>query len=1138
MKSGIREQNSGATNGYMKERHFGVVVLALALIFTTQTAFGQGVTGRLMGTVVDATKSSVPNAHVKVTNQNTKMEFKFVTNQDGNFLAPYLPPGTYEVQVEAPGFRPAVFSGNAVRVDDTTRVDITLAVAGVASQVEVSGVTPVVESTTSDLGQVMEEKQIQNLPLNGRIYTQLVTQLPGAISDGWSSAPEAAAGAGARTPISADVNGLGWSGTIFTLDGLYNMEPLNGFANVTPPIDALEEVSIKTSNAGADVGNFGGAQVNASIKSGTNEFHGFMFEYLRNQALDAQLYNFTSSPIPKAPFKSNQFGGGLGGPIIKNKLFFFADYQGLRLINGYQDIDSVPTALERQGIFSSSEGFSTIYDPLSAGRTPFLNNTIPQDRFDPVVQKILAQNSSNNMGTAFWPMPNVTFPSCTEGQCLFANYTGVHSEPQNVNQFDVKIDYQIGPKDRVFVRESYVHSNLSVPDIGGAPFFAKSDVNSIPRDHSAAIGYFHTFTTNLSNELRLGFGRFNVVDHNNSFGSNENSLLGIPNAVIAGHPETTDVVNIFFSNQLQSTGGPGWTDSQRLANTYQMVDSVTWIHGEHTFSFGGDIELVQSTLTNMDYPGSGFMGFSQCYTANADCTSRGDPWASFLLGADYTYGREFLNSVPGLSMWWPSLFAKDDYKVTKRLTLNLGLRWNEFTRPVERKNREANFNLTDGLLYVATPSNRTAFVNNFSGFAPRVGLAYALGDKTAIRAGAGITYWNDVFGATGGFLERNFPFFQAETEYDYTGTNIPQYYMSVNGLPAYVTVPITPTIDLSQENTIVDTGHMNKNYKPDTAYTWNFGIQRQLTGTSVLDVSYVGTQGRHLFNRWDANIPVPGMAGNPEANRPYGTLVPGQPDLYIDEATSDGWSSYNSLQIKYTKRVSQGLEALVSYTWQKSMDDAYVVDPYNPIHNRGLSTGDHAHVLNASYMYELPFGRGRKWLGNASRPVDLIVGGWMMSGITAIRDGDPLVFTFNCGDLGIMNDPLNTECSTPYSERVSLSCKQLTKVGKPNAWFDPNGCFAIPAPLTFGNVPVGYMRGPGLVNFDMSFSKSEHIREKMDLKFTADFFNIFNTPHFGDPNTNYDPTQPSAAAYGFGQITSLNSTATEREIQLGLKLTF
>lgn len=1119
-------------------------VSMLLLLLCVSSAFGQGVSGRLLGSVFDPSKAAIPNARVTVSNQDTGIQLSLTTNEDGSYLAPYLPPGTYTVQVSVSGFQGGISKDNLVQVDHVTRVDFTLTVGGTTADVTVSGESPLVENTTSDIGVTISEAQLENQPLNGRIYTQFVQQLPGAVGDGWSTASEAAAGAGARTAITADVNGMNFEGTMFTLDGLYNMEPLNAFVNITPPIDALEEMSIKTSNSGADVGNYGGAQVNATIKSGTNEVHGFLFEYLRNDALNAHLYNFTSATVPKAPFKSNQFGAGIGGPIIKNKLFYFGDYQGTRLVNGYQDIWSVPTELERQGIFSPSEGFPTIYDPNSQARTAFPNNTIPSSRFDPVVASVLAEGSPQGMATDFWPLPNVKFSSCSEGECRFNNFAGVHSEPQNVNQFDVKGDYQAGSNDRIFIRESYVHSDTTVPPIGGAVYGSNlGHLNASARDHNAAIGYFHTFTGNLSNELRLGYNRFWTFVANTSYRSNENERIGIPNAIVQGFAGTSDVIRFNFTNQITPSGGPGWGDGVRMANTYQLLDDLTWTHGKHTLRFGGRFELVQSSDWDAQEQEAGGMSFWNCYTADATCSRGGDPWASFLLGADYTYTRTFIGETPLLSWRWPSIYAQDDYRITKNLTLNLGLQWDEFSRPVDRHNHLANFNLSTGLIDIATSSNRTDNVDGFNGVAPRVGFAYQVNDKTAVRAGSGINFYNDAFGATGGFLESAFPFFQTVANSDLTGTNVPQYTVGGTGLQPYAAVPITPHIDLTMvapNNNVSTVLHEDKNFAPDSIYTWNFGIQRQLGRSSVLDASYVGTQGRHLFRALPVNSPRPGVSGDPEVNRPYATLVPGLPDIYINSASTHGWSAFNSLQVKYTRRMANGLQALASYAWQKSMDDHfYVFDPYDDAHNRYLSYFDHAHVVNASYIYELPFGNNKMWLHESSRPVNWIAGGWMTTGIITLHDGDPLFFTYNCYSLGIYNDPLNSECSSPAGANLAnLDCGHLKKVGSPNEWFDSNGCFSVPASLQWGNAPAGIVRGPGIVNFDMSFFKSEKIRESSTLKFSADFFNIFNNPHFGDPHTQYDPTQPSAAAYGFGQISSLSGSNSEREIQFSVKLSF
>ncbi len=1078
------------------------------LLIVTCLAFGQGVTGRLVGTAQDQTQAAIPNAQVVITNQDTGLTWKYTTDSHGDYIVSYLPPGAYKVEVQASGFQNAVSSNNVVTVDQTTRVDFTMQVGKVAQSVEVKAVGPLVRSTTSDLGEVVDDRQVHELPLNGRIFSQLLVIAPGAVAQGWGNESESASGAGARSPITASVNGLPWQGTTYTLDGVNNMEPLNAFMNVTPPLEAIEEFKDQTSNPSADVGSFGGAQVNVYMKSGTNQFHGSVFEYLRNDALNARRWEANT----KAPLKTNQFGGTLGGPIIKNRAFFFGDYQGTRIRNGQSFNITVPTQLMRQGIFSPSEGFSTIYDPQTGKPFPQLSNgswQIPTSRFDSV--------AANMSGTNIWPLPNASG--------TVNNYRQNVSQKDSVNSFDVKGDYQFTNGDRLFVRESYQRRNLESPP-PGTRFLFTWNVDSAPRDHNAAIGYTHSFSPTLLNEIRLGFNRFNTFHHGNSFGTNEDTALGIKNGNLAGFPETSGMAN-FWIGDIYQTGDPGWTNSLRLANVYEIRENLTWTKSRHTLKFGTDLKRVESTLTNPQGSPSGEFHFDESFTSSCtgqpNCTnpSGGDAFASFLLGLPFQINRGIVNTKPALRMFFGGVYGQDDYRVTKNLTLNLGLRWDVFTKPAERHNRQTNFSLADGLLHSATPDNRGPNVDTFTkGFGPRVGAAYSPDNgKTAIRAAFGISYFPDHFGATGGTLERDFPLFQ-----DFTRNQqlpfTPFAKVGVDGVPGFVPSPVALTY-VPPPN--VNVYLVPRNFRQDMSEMWNLGVQRELTPTSALDVSYVGTKASHLYRARNINVPPPGP-GAVDPRRPFFSLVPQISNVNL--RASDGSSIYHSLQVKYTKRFSHGLQALVSYTWSKTIDNITIFDPFNDRLNRGLGTSsapDIAHNFVASYIYELPVGRGRRWLASSSSPLERVVGGWSFSGISSIRDGFPLV-------MSVTGNSLNNT----LDNRPDVTCSHVGKLGQPSAssfgiqWFDTS-CFAPPQQFVRGNAGKGLVRGPGLVNFDLSLFKTEKVGEKRAIKFRADFFNAFNNPHFNNP----------ATTLGNGDFGRISGTIlTPREMQMGLEFTF
>ena len=1097
----------------------GMLLGFMSLLILTAASFGQGVSGRLQGTVQDGTGAVISGASITVTNQDTGVSGKYTSDEHGEYLVNLLPPGSYKVEASASGFRTTVSTGNVVTVDSVARVDVTLQLGAATESVEVTGDNPLVSTTSSSMGEVLSTHEVLSLPLNGRVFSQLVQTVPGSVATGFGSAPEAAAGAGAAGPISASVNGMPWGGTTYTLDGVSNMELLNAFINVTPALDSLQEVKVSTNNAEATVGTYGGAQVNAFVKSGTNQFHGSAYEFFRGDSLNAIQWQAQT----KAPYRANEFGGSLGGPIIRNKAFFFVDYQGLLLNNGISYNLTVPTDLMKQGSFLTSQ-FPTLYDPSTGNPFPIVNTSqgpayqVPTSRFDSVSSKMVA-------GNTIWPEP-------TDPNSINQNYKANTSETDNNHQFDVKGDYQLSNGDRLFARESYQRRDLTAPS-PGTQFIQIGDVNAMSRDHNIAVGYDHTFSPTATNELRFGFNRFYTKDFGNDFQTNENTALGIPNGNDAQFPGASGMAIFNFGasssatgtqGSIASTGSQDWTNSHRITNVYQITDNFVKVLGKHTITVGEDYRRLQASLTNANASQNGSFTFNADYTSsctgqpNCSSSTGGNSFASFLLGIPSSLYRGFVDTDPATRANLAGIYGQDEYHVLKNLTLNLALRWDVITQAIDKFNRQSNFNLSTGLLDIATSSNRAPNVDNYYGnFAPRVGFSYSPNNgKTAIRGAFGITTFPGNFGAIGGNLERNFPFFQQyylNQQLAYT----PFWQVSTNGLPAYVPLstaaPVTP-----QPNSSVTL--IPSDFRPDNAYAWNFGIQQQLTGSSAFSLSYVGTRGIHLYRNYNIDTPVPGP-GDLTTRRPYYSIAPEV--TTIAYATSDGRSMYHALQAEISKNFSHGLQGRVSYTWSKEIDDMNVFYPLDDLYNRGVGTSQAPDVPQnfiANFVYQLPFGRGREWLANSSRPVDLLLGGWQLSSITILQSGQPLTF-------GISNDNLNSG----FSNRADVVCPSIQKIGKPTEWFDTS-CLATPPQYQLGNSGVGKVRGPSYRNSDVSLSKTVNIREHMAASFQVDAFNLTNTPHYANPNT----TCCTAQNPSFGQITSTNGTP--RDIQLGGRFTF
>jgi hypothetical protein len=1065
-----------------------VVLVALSC---PASFFGQAITGTIVGTIYDPTGAVVAGARLTVTNQATGISVERRSDELGNYIVPYLTPGLYRVQVEHPGFRTAISSDVRIQVHATTRLDFTLEPGAVTESVTVEAVAPLVRSTTSEVGHVIEAREIQTLPLNGRLFQQLILLTPGAVQRGFADFGENPAAAGARSPIHASVNGLKWSGNNFLIDGVANNEPLNAFINITPPLEAIQEFKVQTNNPTAEFGVFGGAVVNLTIRSGTNDFRGSLFEYLRNDKLNARDF-FAAQ---RAPFKTNQFGGTIGGPIVRNKAFFFGDYQGLRQRAGRTFLISVPTPAMRAG--DLTESGAEIFDPV--GNTPFANRVIPASRINPIARKV----------ADIWPLPN--------RPGLANNYLENTSLKGTTDQFDVKVDLHPSERIHLFARESFAQRSVEDPPPGN-PFMNNAlGINADARNQNAVAGLIYTFAPNKINEFRVGFNRYNVLHFGSDYGIAKNNELGIPNGNIPGLLYTYGIAR-FDIPGIHPTGSLGSTNAVRIANAFQYTNNFTWVRGRHAMKFGADIRRYQSTLTNPQTQPRGWFDFDRNITSNRGAAGTGSPWASFLLGYPWQVRRDFVDTRPGVRFTYWGFYAQDDIRISPSLTLNLGLRWDLYTRPVEKYNRQSNFSLADGLIHLASPDNRGPNVDNFMrSFGPRVGLAFSPDQgRTAFRVAYGISYFPDNFGATGGTLERNYPFFRI---IHLVAPDLFTPWRSISdGLPPFTPVTLAPKMTPPPGFAVFI---IPRNFRQVMSQMWNFGIQRQLQANTMVEVAYVATRGSHIYRHRNINVPLPGPGPLPD-RRPYRAIAPGINDIF--HRGSDGDSYYHSLQTKLERRMSNGLMMLVSYTFSKSIDTVcHVIYPggLDKELNRGLSNCfsmvDIPHNLSVSYAYELPFGRGKPWLSGASGVADKLVSGWSVQGITSIQSGPPLV-------INVASSRLNTGTGN----RANITCTKVERPKTVDRWFD-TGCFADPEPYLFGNGGIGHVRGPGLVNFDFSVFKGFALDERRLIEFRAEMFNLFNNPHFAAPNTTF-------GVPAFGRISS--TVLTPREIQLGLRFLF
>jgi len=786
-----------------------LAALAMVLGLSAKMARGQAITGSIVGTVLDSSGAVVAGANVTAKNTDTGVTYTTTTGSEGFYTIPNLPPGKYDVTVQSKGFKTGVTNGSLVDVEKTTRVDFTLSAGAVTETVQVTGQPPLVESTTSDIGTVIENKEVNSLPINGRLFQLMVFLVPGSTPQAWGDQDENPAASGSTlnggpgNGSYASVNGFFFAGNLFMVDGVHDNEPANDYLNINIPFADIQEMNIETSNPTAEYGTFGGAVINLTTMSGTNNFHGQAFEYVRNNAFNA-IDSFATS---KAPYHANQFGGGIGGPIKRDKLFFFADLQYLTQHNGQTYGLNVPTAAERTGDLSALDyagtGLGTGTNDCAAGTTcgPIRNagacailataNGLPGVPctasaavtgvgYDTVPTADINPISSAVLNPSVIPMPTaLTTPGSN------AVFNAVNSE--SVPQFDARVDYAYSEHDRFFARESYLHRNYQSP-APGTEFMMGSNPNAKNDNHLATIGWDHVLSSTMTNELRIGFSRYVTSDWVDSYGVSENNTLGILNGNLSGIAATSGIAEFHFDNSnLSPTGDPGPIPNGlgRLANIYEYSDALTKVMGRHTLKFGTDIQHIRGGVDNPQNDPRGCFDFDGIYSGT-DTTngvfdaSTGATFADFLLGAPGGNGcpgggameRDLFIDLAHVHFNFVGFYAQDDIRINNQLTLNLGLRYDIYTTPVSIHNTQSNFVIAgpdEGLIQLATGSNRAPNVSTFhKNFGPRLGIAYTPDNgKTALRSAFGISFFPDNFGADSGTLERNYPELIQENVVDY-----------------------------------------------------------------------------------------------------------------------------------------------------------------------------------------------------------------------------------------------------------------------------------------------------------------------------------------------------------------------------------
>lgn len=1089
-----------------------VPLLATLVAFSS---FAQAPTAEVTGRVTDPSGGVVANAAVEVLNTGTGVKWKTLTNGEGYYTAPILPPGNYRVTVSAAGFRPSARPVTLV-VEQVARVDFSLVVGAVTETVEVTGAGPLLESSTASLGQLIQQEAVADLPLNGRNYLSLA-KLSMGVAEPSGIGQAGTAGDRAKNGGSFVANGVRSDMNNFILDGIDNnakIVNLSSNANVIiePSVDAIQEFKVETNNFSAEYGYSAGAVVNATIKSGNNGFHGDAFEFLRNDHLDALNY-FVQPGSVKPILQRNQYGGTFGGPIRKNKTFFFGSWEGTRQNQGNTLVNTIPTSAMIQGNFA---GQKPIFDPASLTttsgqnvRTQFPNNAIPASRFAPAAAAV----------SALIPAPNAPGVS---------NFVVSPLQTTHKDQFDFRGDHNFSDNDRFFARYSFYKYYFDNPGPFPAPLIGTTNFQSSINNQTGnegALGETHVFGANLVNEFRAGYNRISnsLEPFVNQYLDQQFGFAGFPQ-----QPGVTGLPNISITG-YSNLGEAAFLPDAKGSDTFVVSDSISWSKGKHFVKAGFEYRWVRSRF-HIDGNARGSPSFSGVFTNNPQSPSAtGNGFADFLLGDanNATLSNIFIGD---LRYKYYGAFINDDWKVTPKLTFNLGIRYEIWTPPIERNNQQGNFLLgpqkliyPDNAMPLGIPSSliepipggidsRGLLENRYNNWSPRLGVAYQILPHTVIRAGVGIFYGEPDAQGASGRPPAEPPFRINNT---YPTDNLHPIVTLQTGFPANA---LSPTTFSQSAATFIA-------WNPGmlTAYVahWSFSLQQQV-GQWVVDANYVGTKGTHLSTVYNVDLPLPGP-GSVASREP----IPGFGSIQFQD--SMGNSNYQALQMHGERRFASGLSVVASYTYAKFIDlsegglaaDLAVRNARDVFWEKALSTADMRHRFVVSYLYELPFGTGKRFkIGNAV--ANGVLGNWQVNGITTIHSGQPFTPELNFSSA-------NTGDNRPNGLRNgNLPSGQRT----PTHWFDVTAFAAAPNYL-FGNAGRDIVTGPGAVNFDFSLFKRFPVRKLLgelgEVQFRGEFFNLFNHPQFGQPNATVNIPQG-------GTITFLSNSM--RQIQFGVKILF
>jgi hypothetical protein len=1085
-------------------------VLLVSLFASLSVA--QSTNATLVGDVVDASNAVVSEATVTVKSRGTGISRTVMTNESGSYRVSPLNPGVYDITISKPGFRTQTVENVTLEVAGNVKVDFRLEVGQVTESVNVTAVAPMLQTQDASIGGVVTTQELMRIPVNGRNYTRLILLMPGA-SDQGSSQSRGAGNLSGTQLIS--VNGQRRQDNNFTVDGVDNNFMMMNSPGASPPMDSIQEFKV-ANNTSAEFGRSAGSNINIVIKSGTRDLHGSVYEYFRNDKLDANDFFANRQGSGKVPFRQNQYGVSLGGPVIIPKLyngrdstFWFFNWEGFRRRRGSTGISTAPIEAQRLGDFSQQP--RPIFDPLTSVpradgtivRQQFPGNIIPQNRINPAINLLL---------DAYVPPPNR--PGLTN------NLVNTESQRGDRDAINVRADHNFSSSDNVYFRYLRQKAGLVSPE-ANPTFYNESRFDV----HNLVGGWNHVFSPTTVLDVKFGYN--NPTNPGLGIGRSLTRIEFLEQAGITMfQPEvisTTRPPNFIAQGEFSVGGGGDITTD----NIYQGIANLSLVKGSHSIRFGGNYSR-RHFFTNTSNPMNGDAIFDRRLTESADTPNSGHSFATMLLGFPTEIRRGQGNSLTQGRINAPQFYIQDDWRVNNRLTINLGLRYEFQNAPYDITDRLGNLWITrdpstgvhKGTLLWATtnpeidpetglrnqPAKRLDFgralmQSDYNNFAPRIGLAYQLTQKTVIRAAVG-TYYNSTFVQELQDLRKFWPF------------TVQQVFVANTDL--LPDLPITGTGPSFSNTAAIGGWPQNPENRTPYSNQWNFTVQQQILDDLSLEVGYVGSANRKQVGYTAINSARPGP-GPIQPRR----LLPDFGDL--DGGANRFGSNYNALQVKLTKRFSSGLLFNMNYTWGRAMDDQSSLaewktqDPYNMKADYSRASIDLRHIFNFSYVYDLPFGRGRRFGGNWNRALDAVLGGWAVDGFIRAQTGRPYNVTLG-------QDRANV--GRTY-QRPNVSRDPNTGPRTPDQWFD-TAAFSLPAPFTFGNAGAFIVEGDGRHNYDISLAKRFYVRENHSLELRGEFFNLTNTVKMGDPNTNFSST-------AFGQVTSATDA---RQIQLALRYQF